>query len=419
MNTVRYSLDICRKCLVLLLLVALTYSFFPTGMANSDVSILPSAQEVYTGDEFDIYIYIEPETPIAGAQLDMSYDSDMLRANSVDGSDLFEQDGTSSIFIGGTIDNSQGRINGLFAVTLGKANIASAENFAHVSFTALEKTGDCTIKLSNVILSDYSGNALPITTKDAQITIQENASVPTGETTTATGGGGGGGGGDTGEKAENIDSKEVSKVYVNADTKTTYYFSDSSNPVKSISYMSLKNAGFITSTIEILRDVSSTVSGKPEGIIYRNINIWVGKAGYATENNIKDTRISFTVPKQWMQLNNVETDNIHLQRYDGDKWNALETELTGQDEDFFIFEAKTPGFSPFAITAEIPDTAEEIISVIENNGIVAETEKDPEKVAESGSISTEVSQPELQQNSSFLLFISIFVVLFCRRRNIF
>lgn len=32
------------------------------------------------------------------------------------------------------------------------------------------------------------------------------------------------------------------------------------------------------------------------------------------------------------------------------KWNPLETVLKGEDTEYLYFEAKTPGFSPFAIT---------------------------------------------------------------------
>lgn len=409
-----YSLEICRKSMILLVLLALIYSCIPMSAAVSEISVFPSSQEVYSGDEFDIYIYMEPEMSLAGAQLDISYDSELIQANSVDGSELFEQDGTSSIFIGGTVDNSLGTINGLFAVTLGKAEINTAGNFATVSFTAQENAGDCSIELSNVILSDYSGSSLPINVNDAQVTVLKTVSNSTTEETASTGGGGGGsGGGDTGEEAENIGIKEVSKIYVTADTRTTYNFSDSSNPIACISYMSLKNSGFITSTIEVLKDVSSTVSEKPQGLIYRNINIWVGKAGYATENNIDDTRISFNVPKQWMQVNNIGTSSIHLNRYHDGKWSPLETYLIAEDEDFFIFEAKTPGFSPFSITATVPvNEEEETEHVTEDAGVPTKAEE------ETPSDQTAAADTKLAQNSSLFILVSMSILLLCRRRNI-
>ncbi|WP_340818023.1 PGF-pre-PGF domain-containing protein [Methanolobus sp. WCC4] len=421
MCEVRIFSDKGKKGLLLLVLLALIYSCIPVTAAVSEVSVLPSSQEVCPGEEFDIYIYVEPECPVAGAQLDISYDSELVQADIVDGSEFFEQEGASSIFIGGTVDNSVGTINGLFAVTLGKAEISTAGNFAIVSFTAQEDMGDCTIGLSNVILSDCSGNPIAITVNDAQVTVQNRESSNSTEeiTESTSSGGGGGGGGDTDEKAENIAHKEVSKIYVTANTRAVYNFSDSSNPIASISYTSLKNSGFITSTVEVLNDVSTTVSEKPDGIIYRNINIWVGKEGYATESNVEDTRISFTVLKQWMQANDVGTGNIHLNRYHDGKWNILETELTGEDQDFFIFEAKTPGFSPFAITADVPVIDEEETEPVnEDTDAPIKTEEEVAEVEEAGTNSTETSELKLAQNSSLYLLVSMSILLLCRRRNI-
>ncbi|MBP1909969.1 PGF-pre-PGF domain-containing protein [Methanolobus bombayensis] len=403
------------------------YLIFPTATAISEVSILPSNQELYPGDTFDIYIYMEPKTPIAGAQLDISYDSDMIKVNNVDGSAFFEQDGISSIFIGGNVDNSQGTINGLFAVTLGKTDVVSAENFAHISFTALENTGNCTINLYNVILSDYSGNALPISIQDAQISIigQSTTTTPE-EVAVSSGGGGGGGGGDTGESPDNIEFKEVNKLYITGNTDVSYTFDDNNNPVKAISYTSLKNAGFISTTIEVLKDVSTTVSQKPAGLIYRNMNIWVGKAGYATENNMESMKISFAVLKKWVQVNDVNTDAIYMNRYNEGKWQVLETEMTGEDDDFYFYEAKTPGFSPFAITAnsasENAAESEQVnaASSYEDPGSKEETEEiEAEQVTDESSefIKDETHSAKLSQNSLLLLLISISFLVILIRTN--
>ena len=38
-----------------------------------------------------------------------------------------------------------------------------------------------------------------------------------------------------------------------------------------------------------------------------------------------------------------------MYRYSDDKWNALPTRKTGEDDQYMYFESKTPGFSPIAI----------------------------------------------------------------------
>ncbi len=414
----KYSPDSYRKIMLLFLVLTLIYACILTTSAESVVSISPSSRSIDANQELDVYINIEPETPIAGAQLDILYDPDMLSVSSVNEGDFFKQDGTMSIFIGGTGDETQGRISGLFAVTLGKAEITTEGTFARITFTASDTSGDCVIGISNVILSNSDGLSVPVTTHTAQVTINENIPSSQIDETTASSGGGGGGGGDTGEEAGNIAFKEVKKLYITAETDIIYSFDENSNPISSISYRSLKSAGFITSTIEVLKDVSSTVSENPEGLIYRNMNIWIGKAGYVTGTNMDDMRISFVVLKNWIRVNDVDSGNINLKRYHAGKWETLDTEITGENEDFVIFEAKTPGFSPFAITAETPsDDMED--EVLLNDGsdskITDQEEEDSISIENSVSGSTETSSAKLAQNSSLLLCTFMLIISLFRR----
>jgi PGF-pre-PGF domain-containing protein len=124
------------------------------------------------------------------------------------------------------------------------------------------------------------------------------------------------------------------------------------NDVQYIRYISLKNAGKITATIEVLKNTSDLAVSTAPGITYRNINIWLGKTGYATESNIMDPVIGFRVNRTWVLENSIDACSISLNRYSGGSWEELTTEQTGSDEDYIYFEAKTPGFSPFAITGK-------------------------------------------------------------------
>lgn len=398
-----------------------------TASASSVVSIEKVTPEVQQDSVFEIYINITPVTAVAGAQLDLNFDSDMLMVNNVEEGDFFDKNNVMSIFIPGTVDNQQGLVSGLFAVTLGQVEIESPGTFAHITLTAGNQSGESTIYLSNVILSDASGNAIPTSIENAHVTITGNSTTDiTGEVSASSAGGGGGGGGDTEENTDNIELKEVNKLYIIGNTAVTYTFDENDNPVKAISYTSLKNAGFISSTIEVLKDVSTMVPQKPDGLIYRNMNIWIGKAGYATESNMEDMKISFAVPKNWVQVNGVKTTDIRLNRYHDENWQVLDTEMTGEDNDFYFFEATTPGFSPFAITANVASK-----NITENEQVNAASSYDgnspDEQIEEieleqvtdvaSTSISDKVSSAKLSQNSALVLFISISVVLFLQRRK--
>jgi len=170
-------------------------------------------------------------------------------------------------------------------------------------------------------------------------------------TTTSGGGGGGGGGGNTGETYENIAFKDVSSIFIGTG-KINFAFNSESNDIRYIRFESLKNAGKTSTTIEVLHDTSALVSSAPKGIVYRNINIWVGKTGYATESNIYGPVIGFKVKKDWIEIHEIDVDSISLNRYDDGKWKQLSTSNTNSDVKNLYFEARTDGFSSFAITGE-------------------------------------------------------------------
>ena len=53
-----------------------------------------------------------------------------------------------------------------------------------------------------------------------------------------------------------------------------------------------------------------------------------------------------------MQDNHIDAGSIKLNRYSEDAWSALPTTRTDEDTTYTYFESQTPGFSPFAITAQ-------------------------------------------------------------------
>ena len=163
---------------------------------------------------------------------------------------------------------------------------------------------------------------------------------------------GGGGGAGSAEDFENVAMKDAATVYLMMDSNATYEFARQGNPVQTVSFYSLKNSGEITSTIEVLNNRSKFVSGDAGGLVYKYINIWVGKSGFATESNIKDAVVQFKVNNSWIEENSVNPASIRLQRYNGAAWEVLPTELEANTTSYVIFESQTPGFSPFAITAD-------------------------------------------------------------------
>jgi len=203
----------------------------------------------------------------------------------------------------------------------------------------------------------------------------------TSPTTSKSSGGGGGGGGTPGEAYENIQKKEVISQFVIKGDEISYEFVERENDIGKISFNALKNSGKISVTVEVLKDRSSKVDKDPEGKVYGHMNIWVGKTGFATEQNIADQVIGFRVNNSWVNDNNINESTIILNRYHDGEWNRLPTTKTGGDGVYLYFEAKTPGFSPFVITGdenEAPMVKEEsaklISSTIKDGNSIGDTE---------------------------------------------
>jgi PGF-pre-PGF domain-containing protein len=223
------------------------------------------------------------------------------------------------------------------------------------------------------------------------------------------GGGGGGGGGTSGEDYENIAIKDVSSVFVGTGD-VTFEFYRAGNDIQYISYESLKNSGTISATIEVLVDRSAFVSSLPSGEVYKNINIWVGKVGYATEANIANPVIGFKVDRKWIEDNTIDPDSIVLNRYESG-WSRLSTRQTDSDANYLYFEASSPGFSTFVITGQRQTTETSLNSV--------DTQFSTESEEMESNVTTEAAEPENSLNavSGFITCLIIALVCFLHRKQ--
>ena len=189
----------------------------------------------------------------------------------------------------------------------------------------------------------------------------------------SSGGGssGGGGGGMSGENSLNIEVIEKYDMQISRDVTTSYRFIHEKNPIMSVNITGNTSSGIITTSLEVLKNTSTLVNIPPEGLVYRNLNIWVGTSGFATPKNIKEAVISFRVKTSWVTENDLAPDDIKLLRWNGKEWVTLETSEKGKDSTYNYFEAKTNSFSPFTITG-IEKTIPSVVAV---TPVPAETAK--------------------------------------------
>ncbi len=142
-------LEICILLMALVLLIP----------SSSAADVTSSSKIVAPGQSFDLNVTINPlGTPIAGAQLDLSFNRSILRINSVTEGPLFKQKGDSTFFNGGIINNSAGNVVNIFDAIIGRSNVTTPGTFIIINMTAIGSSGTLWINLSNVKISNTTGH---------------------------------------------------------------------------------------------------------------------------------------------------------------------------------------------------------------------------------------------------------------------
>ena len=136
----------------------------------------------------------------------------------------------------------------------------------------------------------------------------------------------------------------------------TYRFVKPGTDITFVNFTAVNNYGSVAAVVEMLHNTSTLISAAPPGTVYKNINLWVGSAGFATNANMENVTISFSVNRSWIDGNSVSIPEIRLHGYNkSDKtWMLLPIEITGKDESHIHFESKTAIFNQLAITCPAP-----------------------------------------------------------------
>lgn len=138
---------------------------------KSIITIAPEYQIIEPNKPFDLGIKIEPKTSVTGTQLNFVFNSSMVSANGATEGDFFKQSGASTIFSGGTIDNSAGEVKYIYGLILGTSNVSSPGTMATVNLTAGNRTGMAEFSFSNVLISDASSKSTSYTVTNATVLI--------------------------------------------------------------------------------------------------------------------------------------------------------------------------------------------------------------------------------------------------------
>lgn len=159
-------LFVYSRWLAVLLVMALGLLCFPgaaSAAETTSVSISTPTESIESGDQFSVSIVVVPSTAIAGMQFDLHFDPSLVTVDDIKEGDLLEQDGASTFFNSGKVDNQAGIVRGAFgAITSPGQTVSSQGTFATVTLTARKQSASCPLSLSSVIVGDIDGNPVPV-----------------------------------------------------------------------------------------------------------------------------------------------------------------------------------------------------------------------------------------------------------------
>jgi PGF-pre-PGF domain-containing protein len=166
--------------------------------------------------------------------------------------------------------------------------------------------------------------------------------------TTSSGGSGGSGGGGviTAEPYDNIASSETYEKSLVYNIPVLYTFKLPEHGIYEIAVTGKENENTIALKVEALKGPTKIAGiSAPPGTVYKNINIWSGS------QRIKEALIRFKVENTWIANNNLASGDLLMVRWNGNEWTNLDVSELKKDDTYTFYEAKTEGFSSFAITA--------------------------------------------------------------------
>ena len=129
---------------------------------------------VRLGQTFTLHFNAKSITDLAGWQIDMSFDTDILEAVEVNEGDFLKSEGGNSFFLRGTMDNTAGEIATISSARTSGGGVTGTGTLLLVTFMP-KTTGETRITLNNFFAGSSSGEAISSEAPEIVITIEGRA----------------------------------------------------------------------------------------------------------------------------------------------------------------------------------------------------------------------------------------------------
>ena len=122
------------------------------------------------GDTFTIYLNTDDVTDLAGSQVDIAFDPNLLEAIEVTEGEFLKVDDADTFFQGGTIDNTIGKIIGIYTAVISEGGVSGTGTLLSVTFRA-KAAGETIVSIENFEFGSISGDVIPSDPTKVIITV--------------------------------------------------------------------------------------------------------------------------------------------------------------------------------------------------------------------------------------------------------
>ena len=157
-----------------------TIGYSSSKTQNAIISVLPSRIEASPGDTFTIEIEIDPKgaAEIYGAQYDLYFESDLLRAIEQTPGEFLTQDGVDTFVVVNRINNATGKLEYAESRLGADCGVTTPGTLTAVTFEVIGAAGTSDLKLSNVILANPEAEPVETPVNSGTCIIVTDAPTP-------------------------------------------------------------------------------------------------------------------------------------------------------------------------------------------------------------------------------------------------
>ena len=143
---------------------------------NNRLFLSTDTTRVHIDDTFILHINPQDVTDLAGWQSDIVFDPTVLEVIAVNEGDFLKQEGETTFFQKGTIDNEVGKIRGISSIRLSGEGVSGTGTLLSVTFSA-KAIGESRLTLNNFQFGSSTGEIIPIQLLEIAINVKGQRAV--------------------------------------------------------------------------------------------------------------------------------------------------------------------------------------------------------------------------------------------------